>query len=106
MIVVTSTYLTISSRASDSNKCPLKVSLIGTPQEKPTAIGNTNNSIIEMLITDHISIPIIQTSPMTALNDIECESLVKRKRSKEVDQLIDEEFTNVNDCINNDSEKE
>ncbi|RIB11619.1 hypothetical protein C2G38_2202953 [Gigaspora rosea] len=55
MIVATSTHLTISSRVSDSNKCPLKVSLIGTPQEKPTVIGNTDNSIIEMLITDHIS---------------------------------------------------
>ncbi|CAG8760437.1 22998_t:CDS:2 [Gigaspora margarita] len=42
-------------------------------------------------------IPVIQTSPITALNNIECESS-KRKRSEEVDQLIDEEFTNVNDC--------
>ncbi|CAG8781584.1 4586_t:CDS:1 [Racocetra fulgida] len=55
MIVATSTHLTITDRASDSNKCPLKVSLIGTPQEKPAAIDNTQNSVIEMLISDYIS---------------------------------------------------
>ncbi|CAG8480772.1 25624_t:CDS:2 [Dentiscutata erythropus] len=55
MIVVMSTHLTIFDRASDSNKCPLKVSLIETPQEKLSPIGNTNNSIIEMLITDYIN---------------------------------------------------
>jgi len=191
MMVATSTHLTISDRASDSNKCPLKVSLIGTPQEKPSPIGNTDNSIIEMLITDHISqdheytiyivfphsnprfehlktsiqpqesiifvvgqmevidnkfyvnakdityvnvnilkknseptyqiqststnstrskllqihqsvtknlkdTPIIQTSQITASSDIECESSVKRKKFEEADQLIDEEFTNIN----------
>ncbi|CAG8803056.1 2231_t:CDS:1, partial [Gigaspora margarita] len=42
-------------------------------------------------------IPVIQISPITALNDIEYE-FSKRKRSEEVDQLIDEEFTNINDC--------
>ncbi|CAG8692482.1 16068_t:CDS:2 [Cetraspora pellucida] len=113
-------------------KCPLKVSLIGTPQEKPSPIGNTDNSIIEMLITDHINqdheytiyvvfphsnphfehlktsiqpqesiifivdTPIIQTLPMTASSNIECETSVKCKKSEEADQLINKEFTNVN----------
>ncbi|CAG8728193.1 18417_t:CDS:2 [Gigaspora rosea] len=52
---VTTTHLTITSRASDSNKCPLKVTLIETAQGNPTTIENTDDSIIEMLITDYIT---------------------------------------------------
>ncbi|CAG8618392.1 17716_t:CDS:2, partial [Cetraspora pellucida] len=54
MSVATSTHLTIVDKNSESNKCPLKVSLVGIPQEKPTTIESTDNSIIETLITDHI----------------------------------------------------
>ncbi|KAF0428724.1 hypothetical protein F8M41_005834 [Gigaspora margarita] len=49
-----STHLTITSRASNSNKCSLNVSLIGTAQGNPTIIENTDDSIIEMHITDYI----------------------------------------------------
>ncbi|CAG8763083.1 6880_t:CDS:2 [Gigaspora rosea] len=160
MSVATSTHLTITSRASDSNKCPLKVSLIGPAQGNPTAIENTDDSIIKMLITDYITqnhkftiyivfshtnprfeylkintqlkdstifvvgqmevinnkfyvnakdinyfnikkkfryTPVIQTPSLTTLSDIESEPPVKRKRSEEIDQLIDVNFTNTND---------
>ncbi|RIB12187.1 hypothetical protein C2G38_2201347 [Gigaspora rosea] len=72
----TSTHLT--SRASDSNKCPLKVSLIGTAQGNPTVIESTNDSTL-----------IIQTPSLTTSSDIESEPSGKHKRSKEIDQLID-----------------
>ncbi|RIB16354.1 hypothetical protein C2G38_2190154 [Gigaspora rosea] len=54
MSVATSTHLTIAGRALESNKCPLKVSLIGSAQGNPTAI-DIDNSVIEMIITDYIS---------------------------------------------------
>ncbi|CAG8670057.1 10703_t:CDS:2, partial [Gigaspora rosea] len=76
MSVATSTHLT--SRASDSNKCPLKVSLIGTAQGNPTVIESTNDSTL-----------IIQTPSLTTSSDIESEPSGKHKRSKEIDQLID-----------------
>ncbi|RIB13727.1 hypothetical protein C2G38_2197043 [Gigaspora rosea] len=55
MSVATSTHMTITNNSSESNKCPLKVSFVGTPQEKLTVIENTKNSIIEMLITNYTS---------------------------------------------------
>ncbi|RIB20439.1 hypothetical protein C2G38_2179302 [Gigaspora rosea] len=55
MSVVTSTHMTITNNASESNKCPLKVLFVDTLQGKLTVIKNTENSIIEMLITDYIS---------------------------------------------------
>ncbi|CAG8709258.1 20533_t:CDS:2, partial [Dentiscutata erythropus] len=55
MIVFGSTHLTIVDRALDSNKYPLKVSLVGVPQGASTEIKNTENSIIETLISDYNS---------------------------------------------------
>ncbi|CAG8566032.1 10267_t:CDS:2 [Cetraspora pellucida] len=53
MSVATSTHLTVNSKPLESNKCLLKVFLIGTPQVKPAEIKNTDNCMIEVLITDH-----------------------------------------------------
>ncbi|KAF0356956.1 hypothetical protein F8M41_014687 [Gigaspora margarita] len=41
--------------------------------------------------------PVIQTPSLTTSSDIESESSVKRKRSEEIDQLIDVDFINTND---------
>ncbi|RIB01469.1 hypothetical protein C2G38_2127542 [Gigaspora rosea] len=41
--------------------------------------------------------PIIQTPSLTTSSDIESEPSVKRKRSEEIDQLIDVDFINTND---------
>ncbi|CAG8676701.1 4375_t:CDS:2, partial [Cetraspora pellucida] len=170
MAVATLTHLSITDRASESNKCPLKVSLVGISQGKPTSIENTDNSIIEILITDHIEsiifvvsqmeiidskfyinakdincvnikkkisetdhlqiqsastnstrskllhvhqnvtrnlkdTPVLQTPPMTTSSDIESEPLVKRKRSKEADQLIDMEFPDINNGYRSETNK-
>ncbi|CAG8500235.1 20094_t:CDS:1 [Racocetra fulgida] len=57
MSVVISTHLIIKDTdCSESNKCPLKVSFVGTPQGKLSVIENTENSIIEILTTDYISV--------------------------------------------------
>ncbi|CAG8795735.1 1322_t:CDS:2, partial [Cetraspora pellucida] len=53
MSVATLTYLTINGKPSESNKCLLKVSLVGTPQGKPAEIENTDDCMIEVLMTDH-----------------------------------------------------
>ncbi|CAG8445253.1 17992_t:CDS:1 [Dentiscutata erythropus] len=51
---------------------------------------------IRQSITNNVKdTPIIQTPPMTASSDIECEPLAKHKRSEEADQLTEEEFTNT-----------
>ncbi|CAG8691687.1 16847_t:CDS:2, partial [Cetraspora pellucida] len=59
--VVTSTYLTIDDKVLDSNKCSLKVSLVGILQGTLTKIKDIENSIIETLIYDYISLPIDYT---------------------------------------------
>ncbi|CAG8517603.1 17189_t:CDS:2 [Cetraspora pellucida] len=51
--VATSTYLTVNSKPSESNKCLLKVSLVETPQGKTAEIKNTDNCMIKVLMTDH-----------------------------------------------------
>ncbi|CAG8727617.1 21811_t:CDS:2, partial [Cetraspora pellucida] len=56
--ISTSTHLTISDKEIPSlNKCPLKTTLIGIPQEIPAEIENTENSIIEILVSDYIGQP-------------------------------------------------
>ncbi|CAG8505609.1 4841_t:CDS:2, partial [Cetraspora pellucida] len=58
MTISTSTHLTISNKEiPSSNKCPLKTALIGIPQEIPAEIENTENSIIEILVSDYIGQP-------------------------------------------------
>ncbi|CAG8507938.1 3986_t:CDS:2, partial [Scutellospora calospora] len=52
--VSTSTHLTIIDKGSISNKCPLKVSLTGTPQDMPTEINNTDG-IVEIVMTDYVN---------------------------------------------------
>ncbi|CAG8748665.1 10099_t:CDS:2 [Dentiscutata erythropus] len=50
MIVSTSTHVSILNKVVESNKCPLKVSLVGVPQEMP--IGIKDDSVINTLVTD------------------------------------------------------
>lgn len=57
MIVATSTHVTLAESTTDSNRCPLKVSLVGIPQALPIEIKNTESSVIEMLISDYIAQP-------------------------------------------------
>ncbi|CAG8619351.1 5556_t:CDS:2 [Cetraspora pellucida] len=52
MSVATSTHLIIKD--SDSNKCPLKVSFVGSPQRKISAIENTEDSVMEITMTDYV----------------------------------------------------
>src|SRR6185436_1791226 len=51
MTVSTSTHLTILNKVVESNKCPLKVSLVGIPQEIPTEVED--DTIIDTLVTDY-----------------------------------------------------
>ncbi|KAF0548095.1 hypothetical protein F8M41_000152 [Gigaspora margarita] len=50
MIVSTSTHVTILNKVVESNKCPLKISLVEIPQELPNEIKD--NTIIKMLVSD------------------------------------------------------
>ncbi|CAG8785291.1 4781_t:CDS:2, partial [Cetraspora pellucida] len=52
MTVSTSTHVTILSKVEESNKCPLKVSLVGIPQEVPNEIKD--DAIIQILVTDYV----------------------------------------------------
>jgi len=54
MTVSVSTGLTILNRAPNSNKCPLKVSLVGIPQELPRVIENDENAVLNVLIKDYV----------------------------------------------------
>ena len=54
MTVSVSTGLTILNRAPNLNKCPLKVSLVGIPQELPRVIENDENTILNVLISDYV----------------------------------------------------
>ncbi|CAG8616075.1 8625_t:CDS:2 [Diversispora eburnea] len=40
-------------KATGSNKCPLKVSLLGVPQESPRIVGDDENAVVNMLIDDY-----------------------------------------------------
>lgn len=53
MIASASTHLSINNQVLDSNKCSLNVSLVGVPQGVSTEIKNTEDSIIETLLTDY-----------------------------------------------------
>ncbi|CAG8817114.1 17948_t:CDS:2, partial [Dentiscutata erythropus] len=48
-----STEVEILNRVVQSNKCPLKISLIGVPQELPKVLENDENAIFNMLINDY-----------------------------------------------------
>ncbi|CAG8799930.1 15802_t:CDS:2, partial [Gigaspora rosea] len=93
MSVATSTHLTIAGRALESNKCPLKVSLIGSAQGNPTVIDTDNSNITKNLK----EIPVIQTPTLNASSDVESVPSVKCKRSEETSELIDIDFINNND---------
>src|SRR6185436_16408320 len=54
MTVSVSTGLTILNKAINSNKCPLKVSLVGIPQELPQVIENDENAVLNVLVTDYV----------------------------------------------------
>ncbi|CAG8452486.1 1587_t:CDS:2, partial [Scutellospora calospora] len=49
-----SMHLMIFDKISASNKCPLKVALIGIPQEMLQEVKNSENAIIQTFITDYI----------------------------------------------------
>ncbi|CAG8435702.1 3353_t:CDS:2 [Scutellospora calospora] len=51
--VSTSTYLTILNKVVVSNKCLLKISLVGVPQSMPQEVLNDENAIIQILINDY-----------------------------------------------------
>ncbi|CAG8596488.1 12966_t:CDS:2, partial [Cetraspora pellucida] len=52
MTVSTSTHVTILNKVSEANKCPLKISLIGIPQDKPNEIKE--DIVVNILITDYV----------------------------------------------------
>ncbi|CAG8454700.1 3923_t:CDS:2 [Scutellospora calospora] len=55
MTVSISTGLSILKKGDYSNKCPLRVSVVGVPQESPQVIGNNENAIFGVLISDYVS---------------------------------------------------
>ncbi|CAG8544711.1 27422_t:CDS:2, partial [Dentiscutata erythropus] len=54
MIVSISTRLSILNKVDNSNKCPLKTSLVGVSQELPQVVENDDTSIFKLLISDYI----------------------------------------------------
>ncbi|CAG8785255.1 28921_t:CDS:1, partial [Racocetra persica] len=52
--VSTSTHLALQDKVSTSNKCPLKISLIGILQEMLQEVKSNENAILQTLITDYI----------------------------------------------------
>ncbi|RIB29675.1 hypothetical protein C2G38_2056234, partial [Gigaspora rosea] len=69
-------------------------------QIQPTSANLTRFRLLQIHqnITKNLKkAPVIQTPSLTTLSDIESEPPVKRKRSEEIDQLIDVNFTNTND---------
>ncbi|RIB21636.1 hypothetical protein C2G38_2299295 [Gigaspora rosea] len=56
MIAAVSTHVTIANKVPNSNKCPLKISLIGIPQEIPVEIKNTQDSVVETFISDYVKV--------------------------------------------------
>ncbi|CAG8802211.1 20116_t:CDS:2, partial [Gigaspora rosea] len=55
MTAAVSTHVTITDKVPNSNKCPLKISLIGISQEMPVEIKNTQDSVVKTLISDYVS---------------------------------------------------
>ncbi|CAG8629824.1 13725_t:CDS:2, partial [Cetraspora pellucida] len=43
-----------SNKRPKSNKCPLKISLIGIPQELPKVVENDENAIFNVLVNDYV----------------------------------------------------
>ncbi|CAG8706174.1 988_t:CDS:2, partial [Cetraspora pellucida] len=82
----TSTHLTIKDL--ESNKCLLKVSFIGSPHGKISAIENTDDSVMEINIKDHIfNEPTVQ---LPNSDNTESESSAKRKRTEESHEHLPE----------------
>ena len=52
MTVSTSTHVVILNKVVESNKCPLKVSLVGIPQEMPSEVKD--DIIVKILVTDYV----------------------------------------------------
>ncbi|CAG8592632.1 27902_t:CDS:2 [Dentiscutata erythropus] len=52
MTVSTSTHVTVLNKVADSNKCPLKVSLVGIPRELPNQVKD--DAIFQISITDYV----------------------------------------------------
>jgi len=53
MTVSSSTHLFILNKADESNKCPLKVSLLGIPQEVLNVIKE--DAVVQILVSDYVS---------------------------------------------------
>ncbi|RIB02369.1 hypothetical protein C2G38_2125379, partial [Gigaspora rosea] len=53
MTIAVSTGVVILNKAVNSNKCPLKISLIGIPQELPQIVGTDGNAIVNVLVNDY-----------------------------------------------------
>ncbi|CAG8642430.1 15428_t:CDS:2, partial [Cetraspora pellucida] len=53
MTVATSTGVTILNKVINSNKCLLKISLVGIPQESPHIVEVDENAVINILISDY-----------------------------------------------------
>lgn len=52
---MTVSFLKILDKVPSSNKCPLKVSLVGVPQGMPNEIDNDENAVFEILVRDYAS---------------------------------------------------
>ncbi|RIB20726.1 hypothetical protein C2G38_2035006 [Gigaspora rosea] len=53
MTVSCSTYLTILNKVEESNKCPLKVSLFGIPQEVQNVVKE--DAVVQLSVSDYVS---------------------------------------------------
>ncbi|RIB17451.1 hypothetical protein C2G38_2187240 [Gigaspora rosea] len=54
MTVSSSTHLRILDKVPESNKCPLKVSLVGIAQEVPNEINDDENAVFDMSVNDYV----------------------------------------------------
>ncbi|CAG8672791.1 8606_t:CDS:2 [Racocetra fulgida] len=107
MTASTSTHLTIADKVSDSNKCPLKISLIGVSQGMPVEIKDTDNSVLETLISNYLLY--IHQNVTKNLEDSFKESThsLKCKRSEENIKTENVILTNAtNNSIQTDKEPE
>ncbi|CAG8809956.1 15658_t:CDS:1, partial [Cetraspora pellucida] len=51
MTVSTSIHVSILNKVTNSNKCPLKVTLVEIPKEMPSKVNN--DTVIKILVTDY-----------------------------------------------------
>ncbi|CAG8466484.1 923_t:CDS:2, partial [Cetraspora pellucida] len=66
MTVSSSTLLKILDKVPKSNKCPLKISLVGITQKVPKEVSDDDNAVFDVLVTDYADINNIDITKVKA----------------------------------------